>query len=306
MHHDSLTRYELDVQGMARHAFYHLPPGEAPAGGWPLVVALHGGGSTPRGMLHFTQLTREADRHGFIVLMPAGTGPSQEFLTWNAGRCCGHAARRQTDDIAFLATLLDDALARWKVDPGRVYATGISNGGMMCYRAAAELNDRFAAIAPVAGALVCDPPLLERGVPAIHFHGTSDEFVPYAGGRGARSLRRVDFPSVADSLSRWRTACRFDPAFDESLLFSGKEAASSQEWSPMADRHLTVTRIVHARHDEADTLVEIRIVGGGHTWPGVAPPLPMMGPTLMSLSASDMIWEFFSQFTLGQPDGARG
>src|SRR5690606_9365848 len=112
-------------------------------------------------------------------------------------RCCGHAARRQVDDVGFLDALLDDALSRWPLDPSRVYATGISNGGMMSYRLAADLNDRIAAIAPVAGSLVHDPPSLPRGVPTIHFHGTHDEFVPYHGGRGARSLRRVDFPSVS-------------------------------------------------------------------------------------------------------------
>jgi polyhydroxybutyrate depolymerase len=298
MHHDSFTRYELDVLGATRHSFFHIPPGEPPGEGWPLVLALHGGGSTPRGMLHFTQLTRAADECGFMILFPAGTGPSDEFLTWNAGRCCGHAARRQVDDISFIATLLDDALSRWRVDPRRVYATGISNGGMMCYRAAAELNDRFAAIAPVAGALVCEPLPLSRGVPVIHFHGTADEFVPYGGGRGARSLRRVDFPSVDDSLTRWQTACGFEPTSTESTLFSGESAMTKGTWCPLADRELVATRVVRAQRRGIDILVEIRIDGGGHTWPGVAPPLPMMGPTLMSLSASDMIWEFFQQFAL--------
>src|SRR5690606_21164450 len=113
MHHDPLTRYEIAISGTSRHAFYHLPGGAPPDNGWPLVIALHGGGSTPRGMLHFTRLIDAADRHRFAVLFPAGSGPSPEFLTWNAGRCCGHAARRQVDDVGFLDALLDDALSRW-------------------------------------------------------------------------------------------------------------------------------------------------------------------------------------------------
>lgn len=291
-------RYELDHDGVLRHAYSHLPPGEPPAEGWPLVVALHGGGSTPLGMMHFSEILRASDAYGFVVVLPAGTGPSAEFLTWNAGRCCGHAARRQVDDMGFLRRLLDDALTRWTIDPRRVYATGISNGGMMAYRLAADLRDRIAAIASVAGALVCDPPPLARPIPLIHFHGTEDEFVPYAGGRGARSLRRVDFPSVAESLSRWRSACGL-AGFDASeILYSGKEATAHDGWVPQSDRQIVVERHVHARHAASDVIVEIKIDGGGHTWPGVAPPLPFMGPTVMSVSANRLIWEFFEQFRL--------
>lgn len=296
------NRYELDHDGLSRYAYWHLPPGEPPTDGWPLVVALHGGGSTPLGMMHFSQILRASDEYGFATLLPAGTGPSDEFRTWNAGRCCGHAARWQVDDVGFLQRLLDDALGRWAIDPTRVYATGISNGGMMSYRLAAEMSERIAAIAAVAGALVCDPAPLTRPVPVIHFHGTQDDFVPYQGGRGARSLRRVDFPSVEATLTRWRAACGWDAMAAAQVLFSGPKKTSPGEWIPQSDQPITATRHVHANDAEAETIVEIKIDGGGHTWPGVAPPLPFMGPTLMSLSANELMWAFFKQFRL--PAGA--
>lgn len=45
-----------------------------------------------------------------------------------------------------------DALGREPcVDARRVYATGLSNGGVMAHRPGCELSDRIAAIAPVAG-----------------------------------------------------------------------------------------------------------------------------------------------------------
>lgn len=293
-------RYELSFDNLPRYSYAYIPADSAPDDGWPLVIALHGGGSTPESMQHFSQLIPAADRHQFALLLPAGTGPNAEFLTWNAGRCCGHAARRQVDDVGFLNHLLDDALARWPIDPQRVYVTGISNGGMMAYRAAADLSHRVAAIAPVAGALVYDPLPLTRPVPAIHLHGTQDDFVPYEGGRGARSLRRVDFPSVADSLARWQAACGYQAAVMEAAetLFSGPQQTEQEDWIPQADQHLIVTRRVHARSEGLDTIVEITIVGGGHTWPGVAPPLPFMGPTVMSVAANDLIWAFFRQFRL--------
>ncbi len=290
-------RYEFDQDGLSRYAYFHLPSRPQPVEGWPLVLALHGGGSTPLGMMHFSQILRASDDYGFAVVLPAGTGPSEEFLTWNAGRCCGHAARRQVDDVAFLRHVVEDACDRGAIDSTRVYATGISNGGMMAYRLAAELPHLFAAIAPVAGALVCDPPALVRAIPVIHFHGTQDEFVPYDGGRGARSLRRVDFPSVADSLSRWRMACGLTPLDSTETLFRGQQP-SPDRWVPQSDQRIMVTRHVHAQHEERDAIVEITIDGGGHTWPGVAPPLPFMGPTVMSVSANELIWRFFEQFRL--------
>lgn len=248
--------------------------------------------------MHFSQLLRASDEYGFATLLPAGTGPSDEFLTWNAGRCCGHAARRQVDDVGFLRRLLDDALGRWPIDPRRVYAVGISNGGMMAYRLAAEVSSRVAAIASVAGALVCEPEPLHRAVPVVHFHGTQDDFVPYAGGRGARSLRRVDFPSVEATLTGWQKACGLEAREAAEVLFSGPERTSAGEWIPQSDKGIRVARYVHAQHQGTDAIVEIRIDGGGHTWPGVAPPLPFMGPTVMSVSANELIWKFFQQHLL--------
>src|SRR5207248_5222098 len=85
------------------------------------------------------------------------------------------------DDVAFVAQLLDDLAAVAHVDAKRVYATGMSNGAMMAYRLAAELSERIAAVAPVAGVLTvarCEP---KRPVSVLHFHGTEDALVPLDG-----------------------------------------------------------------------------------------------------------------------------
>ena len=47
--------------------------------------------------------------------------------------------------MVFIGKLLDDLGTVAKVDEKRVYACGMSNGGMMCYRLAAELSERIAA-----------------------------------------------------------------------------------------------------------------------------------------------------------------
>ena len=88
------------------------------------------------------------------------------------------------DDVKFTRALLDDLPKVVTADSKRVYATGISNGGILCYRLASELSDRVAAIAPVSGTMgmaSCHP---QRPVSVMHFHGTDDRFVPFNGGKG--------------------------------------------------------------------------------------------------------------------------
>jgi polyhydroxybutyrate depolymerase len=60
------------------------------------------------------------------------------------------------DDVAFLDALLDDLAGAYRVDPRRVFATGMSNGAMMAYRLASELSERIAAVAPVAGTMATE------------------------------------------------------------------------------------------------------------------------------------------------------
>ncbi len=118
-------------------------------------------------MARFCSLNEKADRSGFVVVYPNGTGASSFFLYWDAGGVRG----RISDDVGYMAKLLDDLATVVNVDPRRVYATGMSNGAMMCYRLASELSDRIAAIAPVAGTMAIEPCRPRRPVSVLHFHG---------------------------------------------------------------------------------------------------------------------------------------
>lgn len=280
-----LQRVELEVEDAGRH-FYAQMPADPNA---PLVLAFHGGGSTPLDMARFCRLADLAERKGFAIVFPSGSGPSPEYLTWNAGICCGHASRREVDDVGFIDRLLDHLLKRYAIDPSRVYATGMSNGGMFCYRLAAAMPHRIAAIAPVAGCLGFNPAPLPRVVPVLHIHGTEDHFVPYEGGGGARSLRRIEFPSVSESLANWAAACGLqvgEPQYQN----------IPQDHTLTNDEPLFAQQAVYASDKAADYVVEIRVVGGGHTWPGEAPLWCFLGPTLLGLPAGEMIWEFFEPF----------
>jgi polyhydroxybutyrate depolymerase len=142
-------------------------------------------------MAWFSGLNAKADQAGVLAVYPDGTGSRCSYF-WNAGDCCGPAVWDGVDDVAFFDALLDDLAGAYSIDRQRVLATGMSNGAMMAYRLAAELSDRIAAIAPVAGRMATEGCRPRRPVPVLHFHGTTDEFIPFPPGTGSRYVIRDD------------------------------------------------------------------------------------------------------------------
>jgi polyhydroxybutyrate depolymerase len=278
-------RRTLTVDGREREYLLHVP--QAPEGSpqeRPVVLAFHGGGSNAEAMVPFCGLNEKADREGFLAVYPNGVGRVERARTWNGGNCCGYAQRRLVDDVQFVLLLLDDLKQATPVDEKRIYATGMSNGAMMCYRLAAELSDRIAAIAPVGGPLGTEDCSPARPVPVCHFHGTEDQFAPYAGGRGARSLSQTDFFSVEHTIRQWVRAngCRPDPQVED--------------LPPAVDDGTRITRATYAGGREGVEVVLYTVHGGGHTWPGRQPALQFLGPSTRNLSANDVMWDFFQRF----------
>ena len=143
----------------------HLPDGyDKDQKAWPLIVFLHGSGSRGNdldmvkndGPLHYIH---EGHPLPFIIVTPQC--PSHEG--WISAR---------------LAHLIDEVSAANRVDPKRIYVTGLSMGGRGTWDVAASYPDKFAAIAPVAGEE--DPAIAERlkNMPTWVFHGSEDTVVP--------------------------------------------------------------------------------------------------------------------------------
>lgn len=154
---------------------------------------------------------------------------------------------------------------------------------MMAYRLASELADQIAAIAPVAGAMAtetCDP---MRPVSVVHFHGTEDQFSPFEGGLGSRSLVHVAHLSVDHSIRSW-------------VLANGcsTEAIRSRVPSRVDDGTLIQSVLYDSGRENSEVLLYI-IEGGGHTWPGRPTPLKRLGKSTLNLSASDLMWAFFQR-----------
>ncbi|MFO0189863.1 MAG: alpha/beta hydrolase family esterase [Planctomycetia bacterium] len=272
----------IEVEGRERTYLVHVPPQYDPAAPMPVVLAFHGGGANADNMVAFSGLNEKADQAGFIVVYPEGSGRLPRMLTFNAGNCCGKAAESKIDDVAFTRLVLDDLERIANVDRRRVFATGMSNGAMMSYRLAAELSDRIAAIAPVAGPMGTKDCRPGRAVSVMHFHGDTDECAPFKGGRG-RGPSGTDFYSVQHSIDAWVAAngCRPTP--------------QTTRLPDRADDGTTVKEVRYASGRDGAEVVLVVIEGGGHTWPGREPRMRALGASTLDISSNDMIWEFFQQ-----------
>ncbi|MBN1996805.1 peptidoglycan DD-metalloendopeptidase family protein [candidate division KSB1 bacterium] len=271
----------LMFEGEYRRFKIHLPGGKAPPGSCPLVIGLHGGG--PGNAENFEKgsgFSALADSAGFIVVYPEGI--VQKVLgipmrTWNAGWCCGQASVKDTDDVGFISALIDTLLNRFPVNPARVYITGISNGGMMCYRLACEIPEKIAAIAPVAATMVLETPCLPRlPVPVIHFHSSIDQNVPYHGGYGEKGISN-----------------HYNPPVDSVLTVWGNLNGCSSLWDTLYCDDNYCHFVKTGCYEQAD--VELYLdFEGGHSWPGGDRHYFIDTPS-QSIRATHLMWDFFQK-----------
>lgn len=271
------TFHTLKHNGTERSYILYMPPDLDVSQPAPLVFVFHGGGGDAQSAIRMSGMNKIADEKGFLVVYPNGSGRLEEkLLTWNGGTCCGFAQRNNVDDVGFVRTILADLKTAAAIDAKRIYAAGMSNGGIMSYRLACEASDIFAAIAPVAGTLNFAPCEPSQPVAVIHFHGTSDEHVPYDGGAGDKSLTETDFASVQDSINFW---VAFDGC-DSQPQTNSFEDVQRQAWGGCADN---------------STVELYSITGGKHAWPGSQGPGWAGGdePT-QTIHASSLIWDFFA------------
>jgi polyhydroxybutyrate depolymerase len=270
--------HELKVNGATRSYRVYCPENICPKN-LPLMLVLHGGLGNAREIEKSTGMSEIADNGGFLVVYPNGTEGRfglKDRRTWNAGLCCGMAAKRDSDDIGFIKALIEEIERAYAIDRRRVYVVGMSNGGMMAYRLASEIPNEFAAMVAVSGALTVDDFEAARNIAVLHIHGTDDAFVPVAGGVGTKSVSRTSYQPLADTIER--------------IKMSRKCTTSEVK---------TVTEGVHSEtyHCGHGAPVEIVLIQGGkHAWPGGYGRHAKSDPD-RDFSASRYAWEFVRKFS---------
>ncbi|MCV2370746.1 extracellular catalytic domain type 1 short-chain-length polyhydroxyalkanoate depolymerase [Roseateles oligotrophus] len=283
----SLVKGEIDVAGVKRGYRTYVPK-DLPKGA-PLVLVMHGSGEGPGRIRVGTgyAFERLADQHGFALVYPKSFASD-----WND---CSRIGDKELngvrgDDVGYLAALVDKLVADLSLDPARVFATGVSNGGSMALRLALEQPNRYKAVAAVVANVPAPQnfqckPAAAKATSVMIMNGTEDPLVPYAGGE-------------INLLG---------------LFYKGGEIISSRasaqyfaDWAHLAGPPQTSEKTVAEgvrveqnrwRNEEGKAEVElVSIHGGGHGLPQPYSKRPrLLGPSPMEPNGPAMIWAFFER-----------
>ncbi|HSB47587.1 MAG TPA: PHB depolymerase family esterase [Candidatus Bilamarchaeum sp.] len=270
----------MEYGGYSREYLVHVPPSYDGSKPYPLVIVMHGHGGTAAGMEKMTGFDSLADSEGFIVVYPQGAGiPGatnvNDTPAWRvSSSCCRYAVDHDVDDVGFLGAMLDRIEGEINADKDRVYAAGFSNGAGMAYTLGCVMADRFAAIAPVEGAMETDQALNIKCTPSgpvsvVAILGTNDPKVPYDGGIFPDSVPSL-VPSVRSEIDFWS-------AFDGCTMAANATEARD------------VTSETHTECKNGTGVLQYTIEGGTHMWSGPK----TQNPANKEISATDVIWEFF-------------
>jgi polyhydroxybutyrate depolymerase len=243
----------LDGQAGPREYRLHLPPDVGRREPLPLLFNFHGSSRSALDQEVYSNLLPVADREGFIVVHPEGSGSPPG---WDIP---GYYHEIGVDDVGFIVELLEELKAALCIDEDRVYATGFSNGAEMAALLACVRPELFAAAGAVAGLIFdrCEWP----GTAVIAFHGTDDDNIPFEYGHGAAQ---------------------------EWAIHNGCSAVPEQS-QETGDVSLERHEGCAGGRSVAFYIVQ----GGGHTWPNAADFTGGAGVTTHSIDANELMWAFF-------------
>jgi polyhydroxybutyrate depolymerase len=256
--------------GIERTYRLYVPRGYSSGRPAALVVNYHGLGRTALEQEQYSAYPEAADKYGFVVVSPQGTASPSEWFLY------GPIEAGYVDDFAFTEALIDALSGSLCIDPARIYATGLSNGGGMTSLAGCRLSDRIAAIAPVAGEPYVAAECKDAApVPIIAFHGTDDPLVPFeeTPDTGRPDIFRL---GARNNMRAWaeHNGCN--------LTLKTERIAPD-----------VVLESYLGCRNGADVQLYV-IEGGGHTWPGARVDEPGLGGTTRSISATELSWLFFA------------
>ncbi|MFM2206536.1 MAG: hypothetical protein RL213_511 [Bacteroidota bacterium] len=268
------TTSSFVFEGITRSFIVYTPSSYVPGSSLPLVFVLHGFTQNAQTIMDVSAFNNVADTGNFIVVYPNGVGNA-----WNTNS--GMTGGSTANDIGFISALTDTMFSRYNIDTTRVFSCGFSAGGYMSHRLACESSRCYAAIASVAGTMssgaysACNP---IRPVPVLQIHGTADGVVSYNGGTGG--------VSVNDVMTKWVgvDACPTAPAVTSlpNTNILDNSTVESNSYYPCTSNY---------------EVKLLKVIGGGHQWPGTNALLGGLGTINRDIHASGEIWKFFRGYT---------
>jgi polyhydroxybutyrate depolymerase len=265
---------KITVNGIERDFTTYLPA-NAP-GKLPVIISLHGGFASPKGMFHLADFRPIADRDKFIVVCPAAKHG------WQDGRDV-----KKIDDVKFIDQLITYLINTYHADASRIYVTGISKGGFMSSRLACQLSNRIAAVAIVSATLDTDEGYAPvNPLPIMFIHGTKDHIVPYTGGK----LFGRSIYSHEQIIKKWVDLDHCNP---KPIITNIPDTAHDGT---------SIIKEEYINHANGLKVIGYTINNGGHTWPGGWQYLPkfIVGKTTRNLNACEVIWDFFKPYKLNR------
>ena len=276
VHQDVERRYEL----RAPHDSFPRPR--------PLVIALHGYRQSLDSLRGWLRLARVADREGLILAYPEALQ-----LRWSYGRPLVNpmptVGGKPADDLGFIDAMIARLIGDGSADPTRIYAVGLSRGGLMTFTLACALANRLAAVAALITGMTdlqredCEP---ARAVPMFVLAGSADIIQRYDGWL----LPKGRLLSVPETIEYWRRQ-------------HGCTGQTSAPFPNLARDDRSVVGVVRwTGCSREGALVFYRVFGGGHRVPTLAPPRPgrpgRYGNRNRDMETAEEVWKFFGQHRL--------
>ncbi|MDC0338006.1 T9SS type A sorting domain-containing protein [Flavobacteriales bacterium] len=258
----------IENDGLTREYSIYVPASYDGTTNFPLLFNLHGGGGTDSVWQAASDMRPIADTADFILVYPQARPDPSDGNSFNwIPKVPG-----TFDDVPFFSSLIDTIASNYQIDQNRIYACGYSLGGDMTFELGCKLNNRIAAIAPVARTMQANPnsfcsPVHPTGVLTIL--GTDDLTSPYNG----IVFGGIEYYiSAAATHSYWATYNLCNPVAIMSTVSS------------------SVERYTWSNASGCAYVEELKVIGGGHDWPG------SFGN--MTIDANSEIWQFVSRYDI--------
>jgi polyhydroxybutyrate depolymerase len=281
-------------------------PRQSLAGKRPLVIVLHGSGASAAQVLGMafppsplSVWLEIAEREQLVVIAPDGTKRGG-VRVWNDG-FTAIASNPKVDDVGFIDAIIDRAIAEDEVDPGRIYVIGVSKGGMMAYRIAAELAPRLAAFSAVLAGMPVKAayPMPATPLSALIVAATADPFIPYLGGKFPYTLWFLaPMLGIEATAAVWRKLAGLPEVPDISAVST--------------DNGIVTTRAIRYTWGGDSSAQQVRLLkieGGGHAEPSIKKRYPGIFSRFPGLQNADLeiaeeAWSFFKEKFRSAPPAA--
>jgi polyhydroxybutyrate depolymerase len=279
----------ITVDNRERQFMIHLPPSFSNAKKLPIIFAFHGGGGEYKKTIRYYKLNDLADENGFIVVYPNAVNKA-----WSMSGVISRAKKMNdgVDDVKFISILLDNLIADYKVDSNHVFCTGISRGGIFSLYLAWQLSERITAIAPVCASIpesIVNDFSFKHSTPVLLINGTEDPLISYTGGPGKLAGRNAE----SQTANMLPTEELVNKIVKMNNCQSAPVVTNLADNDPNDD--CTATDYSYSCNDSRVEF--IKIINGGHAWPGGIQYLPKMiiGKVCKDFKAEEKVFEFFKK-----------